>query len=89
MDPEVKQQNKEIQKLKDQLASMATSGRPVHPLMGGGGGPANFTITKGRKSGESGANVGSRERPNMLTELQNATKKRAQKRREMGLTLQE
>lgn len=97
MATELEAQAKEIDKLKadnEKLhASLASANYAPPPLPTGRpspfgtGGPPNFVITKG--ANKPRAHVPPMEGPNMLDELKAATKRRANKRRELGLTLQD
>lgn len=95
MAAELEAQSKEIERLRDLVSrgSGGDGGRRPPPRGSpfGNGGPANFKIVKKDKKGglETGANVATMEAPNMLDELKAATKRRAAKRRELGLTLQD
>jgi len=88
MSAELESQAKDIQKLKAQL--LGGGGDSRNPF--GTGGPANFKIPSSSSKTTTptktpGANIGKRDMPNVMDELKAATKRRAAKRREMGLTL--
>ncbi|KAJ8598801.1 hypothetical protein CTAYLR_008659 [Chrysophaeum taylorii] len=89
MASELETQAKEIEKLKEMqeklLARLDGGAVPRRPSLGGN----TITIEKKFRKPETGANVGAMEGPNMLDELKAATKRRAAKRREMGLTLRD
>lgn len=95
MASEMEDQAKEIGRLKDtqeRLLARLEGGGPLAKMRGspfGTGGSPNFKIEKKNRKPEIGANVGAIDAPNMLDELKAATKRRAAKRRQLGLTLQD
>ena len=85
MSAEMEQQAKEIQRLKAMVAAQGGGGRPF--FGGGASGSGTPVMTRTSKK-QTGAKVGAMD-TNILEELKGATKRRAAKRRELGLTIME